>query len=55
MVRNKAKDFPEKRFQEQPHAKARFSPKRADGSINTRPMERMEKSSRQHQTEVNED
>ncbi|MCP8617963.1 small, acid-soluble spore protein K [Salirhabdus salicampi] len=48
MVRNKAKNFPEKHFQEIPHAKARFASKRADGSINTRPQERMAKSSRPH-------
>ncbi|MBB6455089.1 small acid-soluble spore protein K (minor) [Salirhabdus euzebyi] len=52
MVRNKAKDFPIKGYEEKPHAKARFSSKRADGSINTHPQERMAKSSRQDEKEV---
>lgn len=44
MMRNKAKDFPSQnksKFQGEPRAKARFSSKRADGTINTHPQERM--------------
>lgn len=43
-MRNKAKDFPSQnknKFQGEPRAKARFSSKRADGTINTHPQERM--------------
>lgn len=44
MVRNKAKDFPygnENKFNGEPRAKPEYSPMRADGTINTRPQERM--------------
>lgn len=43
-MRNKAKDFPygnNNRFEGEPRAKARYASTRADGSINTRPQERM--------------
>ncbi|GAA0498589.1 small, acid-soluble spore protein K [Virgibacillus sp. MSP4-1] len=52
MVRNKAKNFPIQRYEEKPHAKAKFSSKRADGTINTHPQERMAKSSQQNENEV---
>lgn len=44
MVRNKAKDFPLEnvnRFEGEPRAKAEYASKRADGTINTEPQERM--------------
>jgi small acid-soluble spore protein K (minor) len=53
MVRNKAKDFPVKGYEEKPHAKAKYSPMRANGTINIHPQERMAKSSRQNENEVN--
>ncbi|WP_102028914.1 small acid-soluble spore protein K [Salirhabdus sp. Marseille-P4669] len=53
MVRNKAKDFPIRGYEEKPHAKAKYSPIRANGTINTHPQERMAQSSRQNENEVN--
>ncbi|SDK34036.1 small acid-soluble spore protein K [Sediminibacillus albus] len=44
-MRNKEIGFTDKRMDGKPRAKARFSPKRADGSINTRPQARMKNSS----------
>ncbi|MFS0784681.1 small, acid-soluble spore protein K [Bacillus sp. 1P06AnD] len=45
-MRNKAKNFPEvNRFSGEPRAKAEYASKRADGSINTHPQERMYASS----------
>ncbi|MFE8700573.1 small, acid-soluble spore protein K [Cytobacillus sp. FJAT-54145] len=44
MVRNKAKGFPygnDNKFEGEPRAKAEYASKRADGSINTQPQERM--------------
>jgi small acid-soluble spore protein K (minor) len=52
MVRNKAKDFPIKGFEMKGHAKAKFSSRRANGTINTHPQERMAQSSRQNENEV---
>ena len=46
-LRNKQKGFPNQnnnKFQGEPRAKAEFSSKRADGSINTHPQERMKAS-----------
>ncbi|WP_071458745.1 small, acid-soluble spore protein K [Bacillus massilinigeriensis] len=43
-MRNKAKDFPEmngNRLEGQPRAKSQYASKRADGTINTHPQERM--------------
>ncbi|RFU62992.1 small, acid-soluble spore protein K [Peribacillus glennii] len=42
-MRNKAKDFPDlnNRFEGEPRAKAEYASKRADGTINTHPQERM--------------
>ncbi|MFF2289688.1 small, acid-soluble spore protein K [Peribacillus butanolivorans] len=42
-MRNKQKGFPS--IQGEPRAKARYASKRADGSINTHPQERMKASS----------
>lgn len=51
-MRNKAHNFPnqhDNKFEGEPRAKAKFASKRADGTINTRPQERMRASSmRQH-------
>ncbi|AXN39579.1 small, acid-soluble spore protein K [Peribacillus butanolivorans] len=41
-MRNKQKGFPN--IQGKPRAKARYASKRADGSINTHPQERMKAS-----------
>ncbi|MEH6941899.1 MULTISPECIES: small, acid-soluble spore protein K [Bacillus] len=41
-MRNKARNFPAvNRFGGEPRAKAEYASKRADGSINTHPQERM--------------
>lgn len=43
-MRNKAKNFPNQngnKFEGEPRAKAEYASKRADGSINTHPQERM--------------
>lgn len=43
-MRNKAKDFPNlngNRFEGEPRAKAEYASKRADGTTNTHPQERM--------------
>jgi small acid-soluble spore protein K (minor) len=47
-MRNKAKGFPyehDNKFEGEPRAKAEFASKRADGSTNTHPQERMKASS----------
>jgi len=45
-MRNKAKDFPiGNRFNGEPRAKEEYASKRADGSTNTHPQERMHASS----------
>ena len=45
-MRNKKKGFPEhKNMDGRPRARAEYSPMRADGTINTRPQERMQRSS----------
>jgi small acid-soluble spore protein K (minor) len=46
-MRNKAKNFPNinsNKFEGEPRAKAEFASKRADGTINTHPQERMQAS-----------
>ncbi|KWW18214.1 MULTISPECIES: small, acid-soluble spore protein K [Bacillaceae] len=46
-MRNKQKGFPNQnnnKFQGEPRAQARYASKRADGSINTHPQERMKAS-----------
>ncbi|WP_081591246.1 MULTISPECIES: small, acid-soluble spore protein K [Bacillus] len=49
-MRNKARNFPAvNRFSGEPRAKAEYASKRADGSINTHPKERMLHSS--HRTD----
>jgi len=43
-MRNKAKGFPyehDNKFEGEPRAKAEFASRRADGTINTHPQERM--------------
>ncbi|MGD2433167.1 small, acid-soluble spore protein K [Bacillus velezensis] len=50
MVRNKAKGFPNQnnnKFEGEPRAKDDYASKRADGSINSHPQERMRASGRQ--------
>lgn len=47
-LRNKAKNFPydhDNRFEGEPRAKAEYASKRANGTINTNPQERMRASS----------
>ncbi|MGM0790216.1 MAG: small, acid-soluble spore protein K [Bacillota bacterium] len=47
-MRNKAKNFPNQnhnKFEGEPRAKTEYASKRADGSINTHPQERMRASS----------
>lgn len=47
MVRNKAKDFPRQpNLDGEPRAKAAYSSKRADGTIQTNPQERMQASNK---------
>ncbi|QTN01357.1 small, acid-soluble spore protein K [Sediminibacillus dalangtanensis] len=43
-MRNKKYGLPDMRMDSKPRAKGRYSPKRADGSINTEPQERMKNS-----------
>ncbi len=53
MVRNKAKNFPLEqvnRFEGEPRAKAKYASKRADGTINTAPQERMRASGAREET-----
>lgn len=50
MVRNKESGFPNQKdikLEGMPPAQARFSSKRADGTINTHPQERMHASNKQ--------
>lgn len=48
-LRNKEKGFPERiSFDGEPRAKAAYASKRADGSINTKPQERMRASSKKN-------
>ncbi|MBS4209129.1 small, acid-soluble spore protein K [Bacillus sp. FJAT-50079] len=57
MMRNKAKDFPygnENKFEGEPRAKAEYASKRADGTINTHPQERMRASGAREDDEYNE-
>jgi small acid-soluble spore protein K (minor) len=47
MMRNKAQNFPNQnnnKFEGEPRAKAEYASKRADGTINTHPQERMKAS-----------
>lgn len=47
MVRNKARNFSnqeDNKFEGMPRAQAKYASKRADGTINTRPQERMKAS-----------
>ncbi|KGX88122.1 small acid-soluble spore protein K [Pontibacillus litoralis] len=46
MVRNKAKNFPEEKPNGPARARAIYSSKRADGSINTHPQQRMRQSAK---------
>ncbi|RXJ00394.1 small, acid-soluble spore protein K [Anaerobacillus alkaliphilus] len=49
-MRNKEKGFPVRMSLDgEPRAKAEFASKRADGSINTHPQERMRNSNQQRQ------
>ena len=51
-MRNKAKNFPlNNHFDGTPRAKAEYASKRADGSTNTHPQERMHASSHRDQDE----
>ncbi|WP_407272354.1 small, acid-soluble spore protein K [Radiobacillus sp. PE A8.2] len=43
-MRNKKKGFPEGHFDGEPRAKAPYSSTRANGTINTKPQQRMKKS-----------
>lgn len=48
-MRNKVKGFPyghDNKFEGEPRAKAEFASKRADGTINTHPQERMKASNK---------
>ncbi|OLS36804.1 small, acid-soluble spore protein K [Bacillus sp. MRMR6] len=44
-MRNKVTGFPKDMQQDEPRAKAEFASRRADGTINTHPQERMHASS----------
>lgn len=51
-MRNKVKNFPygnDNKFNGEPRAKATYSSKRADGTINTHPQERMHASGQRNQ------
>ncbi|MFC0521987.1 small, acid-soluble spore protein K [Pontibacillus salicampi] len=48
MARNKTVNFPEKKPNGEPQAKAEYASKRANGTINTRPQERMRHSSKRN-------
>ncbi|WP_226035334.1 small, acid-soluble spore protein K [Aquibacillus saliphilus] len=45
-MRNKKKGFPLKNMDGEPRAKAKYSPQRANGTTNTDPQGRMQKSSK---------
>lgn len=45
-MRNKKTGFPDAKFSGEPRAKEEYASKRADGSINTHPQERMSASNR---------
>jgi small acid-soluble spore protein K (minor) len=49
MMRNKVTGFPKDMQQDEPRAKAEFASRRADGTINTHPQERMHASSHRKQ------
>lgn len=56
-MRNKAKDFPNQnknKFEGDPEIHAEFSSKRANGTINTHPQERMQASG-EHENDSNND
>ncbi len=46
IMRNKKTGFPDAKFSGEPRAKEEYASKRADGSINTHPQERMSASNR---------
>lgn len=51
LVRNKERGFPnleDNKFEGMPRARAKFASKRADGTIQTRPAERMQKSNKRN-------
>jgi len=50
-MRNKEHNFPniKNRFEGEPRAKAEYASKRADGTINTHPQERMRASTKRQQ------
>lgn len=51
-LRNKAKDFPQRiSFDGEPRAKPAYASKRADGTINTKPQERMRASNKRDNNE----
>ncbi|MFS0862695.1 small, acid-soluble spore protein K [Fredinandcohnia sp. 179-A 10B2 NHS] len=50
-MRNKKRGFPNQesnKFEGEPRAKAEYASRRADGTINTHPQERMKASSERH-------
>jgi small acid-soluble spore protein K (minor) len=49
LMRNKVTGFPKDMQQDEPRAKAEFASRRADGTINTHPQERMHASSHRKQ------
>ncbi|RDU35934.1 small, acid-soluble spore protein K [Neobacillus piezotolerans] len=54
-MRNKAKGFPygnDNKFEGEPRAKAEYASKRADGTINTHPQERMKASSQRDPDQI---
>ncbi|RHW33347.1 small, acid-soluble spore protein K [Neobacillus notoginsengisoli] len=54
-MRNKAKGFPYEhtdKIEGEPRAKAEYASKRADGTINTHPQERMKASSQRNPDEI---
>lgn len=53
-MRNKVKGFPEVKHSEEPRAQSKYASRRADGTINTHPQERMRASSNRY-ANTNED
>jgi small acid-soluble spore protein K (minor) len=56
-MRNKASNFPNQshnKFEGEPRAKAEYASKRADGTINTHPQERMRASNQRENDTSNE-
>ncbi len=55
MVRNKERGFPNQnnnKFEGEPKAKPEYASKRADGTINTHPQERMRASGQRHSDSI---